>query len=123
MANNGSGLTSVGIQSGRLRQRVSIVEPSATKDSFGGSTPGGGTVLATVWASIEALSARDLVAAQSFASVGTHLIRIRWMSGVLAKQQVVYGTRTFQIQAVLNPNERTKVLNLLCVEVNDSQQQ
>ena len=42
------------------------------------------------------------------------------MSGVAANQVVKFGTRTFQIQAVLNPDERTKVLKLLCTEINDS---
>jgi hypothetical protein len=45
------------------------------------------------------------------------------MAGVVANCQVLFGTRTFQIQAVLNPNEITKKLILLCVEVNDSKQQ
>jgi SPP1 family predicted phage head-tail adaptor len=113
----------MGIQSGQLRHQVQLVQPGTAKDSFGGTTPGGGAVLGTVWASIEALTGRDALAAQAFTSIGTHQIRIRWMAGVLAKQQVVFGTRKFQIEAVLNPDERTKVLKLLCVEINDSQQQ
>jgi SPP1 family predicted phage head-tail adaptor len=113
----------VGIFAGRLRQRVQIVLPSGTKDSFGGSTPGGGESLGTVWAEITALTGREAVAAQSFTSIATHRVTIRWMAGVLAKCQVIFGSRTFQIEAVLNPDERTKVLHLLCVEVNDSTQQ
>jgi SPP1 family predicted phage head-tail adaptor len=113
----------VGIRAGSLRQRVEIVQPGTSTDSFGGTTPGGGASLGTVWASIEALTGRDALAAQSFTSIGTRVIKIRWMAGVLAKQQVKFGTRTFQIEAVLNPDERTKVLKLLCVEVNDSSQQ
>jgi len=116
-------INEIRIRAGRLRQLVELVQPSSTQDSFGGFTQAGGTSLGTVWAQIEALSGRDVLAAQSFTSVGTHLVTIRWMPGVAANQVVKFGTRRFQIEAVLNPDERTKVLKLLCVEVNDSKQQ
>jgi len=116
-------INEVRIRAGRLRQRVEIVQPGTSKDSFGGVSPDGGTSLGVIWASIEALNGRDALAAQAFTSIGTHLVTIRWMPGVLAKQVVKFGTRRFQIEAVLNPDERTKILKLLCVEVNDSQQQ
>jgi SPP1 family predicted phage head-tail adaptor len=116
-------INEVRIRAGRLRQLVEIVEPGTSRDSFGGFDASGGTSLGQVWAGIEALSGRDAIAAQAFSSVGTHLVTLRWMDGVAAKQVVLFGTRKFQIQAVLNPDERTKVLKLLCVEVNDSKQQ
>jgi SPP1 family predicted phage head-tail adaptor len=116
-------INEIRIRSGALRQLIEIVEPGTSRDSFGGFDAAGGASLGQVWASIEALSGRDAVAAQAFSSIGTHLITIRWMAGVAAKQVVKFGSRTFQIQAVLNPNERTKVLKLLCTEVNDSAQQ
>lgn len=95
---------------------------------MGGTTPGGGAVLATVWAAIEMPNGRDALVAQSFASSVTHRITMRWIPGVLAKQQVKWvdaesRTRTFQIEAVLNPDEKNKVLQLFAVEINDSTQQ
>src|SRR5215469_14394163 len=116
-------INEIRIQAGSLRQRVQLVQPGTSADSFGGVSPSGGTVLADTWASIEAISGRDVLAAGSFTSIGSHVITIRWMPGVLAKQVVKFGTRTFQIEAVLNPNEQTKMLKLICVETNDSQQQ
>lgn len=112
-----------GIRAGELRQQITIVKPGTTTDSFGGTAAGGGAALGTVWASVTALQGRDAVAAQSFSSIATHQIIIRWMAGVVANCQVLFGTRTFQIEAVLNPNELTKKLILLCVEINDSLQQ
>ena len=44
-------------------------------------------------------------------------------TGVVAKQQVWFQQRQFQIEAVLNPDERNKALVLMCIEVNDSLQQ
>jgi SPP1 family predicted phage head-tail adaptor len=111
------------LQAGKLRQRIEIVQPSTSRDSMGGTTPGGGSSLGVVWASVETLSGRDALAAQAFTAVVTHRVTIRYMPGVLAKQQVIFGSRKFQIEAVTNPDERTKKLVLLCVEINDSQQQ
>lgn len=44
-------------------------------------------------------------------------------TGITAKMQVWFQGRQFQIDAVLNPDERNKCLVLLCTEVNDSLQQ
>src|ERR1700736_1499909 len=106
-------LNDLRLQAGKLRQQVEIVQPSTVQDSIGGTSPGGGTSLGLVWASVEALMGRDALAASALTSVVTHKVTIRWMPGVLAKQQVIFGTRTFQIEAVLNPDEREKKLILL----------
>lgn len=44
-------------------------------------------------------------------------------TGVTAAMQVWFGDRQFQITSVENPDERTKMLCLMCVEINDSRQQ
>jgi head-tail adaptor len=44
-------------------------------------------------------------------------------SGVNAGMQVWFQGRQFQIEAVLNPDERNKMLLLLCIEINNSNQQ
>lgn len=41
-------------------------------------------------------------------------------TGVRANMLVLFQNRTFQIEAVLNPDERSKMLILLCIEINDS---
>jgi head-tail adaptor len=44
-------------------------------------------------------------------------------TGVNSGMQIWFQGRQFQVEAVLNPDERTKMLILLCVEINDSSQQ
>jgi len=44
-------------------------------------------------------------------------------TGVTSGMVVWFQGRTFQIEAVQNPDERNKILILLCVEINDSRQQ
>jgi len=108
------------IEAGKLRHRVQLVQPTLVQDASGGIEEDQASIFATVWASIEALSGRELYAAQQKVSDVTHKITMRYMAGVTAKLNVRFGNREFQIQAVENPDERTKILNLLCLERDSS---
>lgn len=44
-------------------------------------------------------------------------------TGIVAGMLVWFQGRVFQIEGVLNPDERNKVLVLTCIEINDSRQQ
>jgi head-tail adaptor len=44
-------------------------------------------------------------------------------TGVVKGMQVWFKNRQYQIEGVLNPDERNKMLVLMCIEVNDSIQQ
>lgn len=44
-------------------------------------------------------------------------------SGVSSGMQIWFQGRTFQIESVLNPDERNKMQIILCIEINDSNQQ
>lgn len=103
---------------------MKIVDPTLIQDSFGGTQIDQATPFAVVWASVEALSGREPYAAQQKVSEVTHRVRIRWMRGVKAKQNIWLadpdGDRQFQIQAVENPDETRHYLDLLCIERDNS---
>lgn len=44
-------------------------------------------------------------------------------TGVTAAMRILFQGRQFQITSVLNPDERNKLLCLMCLEINDSRQQ
>jgi SPP1 family predicted phage head-tail adaptor len=111
------------IQAGQLRHRIVIVQPKLAQDSSGGWKIDDENIVATVWASVEGLIGRELFAAQQKVSEVTHKITIRWMSGLTAKMNVWFDERLFQIEAIVNPNERHKMLVLLCIERNNSANQ
>ncbi len=111
------------IQAGKLRHRISILRANLTQDSFGGWQIGDDSIFAAnVPAAIETLTGRELYAAQQKVSEVTHRITIRWQPGILAKMNVAWPDedRFFQIQVPENPDGRHKVLNLLCIERDDS---
>ena len=124
------------IRAGQLRHRLEIVQPyGPAQDSTGSLALVSMSPVATVWGSIESVSGRDVLAAMQFSSVVTHKITIRFRGAemtpplrILAKDQIWFqgpsgNNRAFSILAIMNPDERNKMLVLLCVEINDSAQQ
>jgi SPP1 family predicted phage head-tail adaptor len=113
------------IAAGDLRHQISIVKPSGSQGSMGGisQNPSQWTSVLSTWASIEAWNGDASMAAGQFVSVGSHWIVTRNPRTVTLTSQMLvrFGSRTFQINAVLNPTETTKMLVLVCSEINDSQ--
>ncbi len=115
---------------GRLCHRVQVVRPTKAQDSAGGTDIRQNTVVYTCWASIEALTASEKFAAHEFASVVSHKVIVRHprrsldptgaTSGFTADMQIWFNTRQFQIEGVLNPDEKKAVVVLMCVELDDS---
>lgn len=115
------------IAAGDLRHRIQIVQPSGTVDSTGGVSqdPTLWTVVRTCWASIEAWNGDTSLATESFVSHTSHWVTIRHPRSVAitSGMKVWWNQRTFQVDAVLNPTEQTKLLVLVVTEINDSTQQ
>lgn len=103
------------MQSGLLRQRLTIQQPSMAQDSYG-QTLNTWTDVATVWGEIVPISGREMVIANAMQDSKTHSITIRYISGITPKMRIKYGTRLFDIQSVLDENERHRTLNLSCIE-------
>jgi SPP1 family predicted phage head-tail adaptor len=112
------------LNTGRLRNRISIVRVSPQQDSTGGTDLSVDVLYANVWASIEAQNGSDSAnSVGGFVSKVTHQVVIRYRPGIVARMQVQFNGRQFQVEAVQNPTEQNKLLILQCVEINDSQQQ
>lgn len=112
------------LRAGRLLHKIAL---QAKSDGVDGPLPSGQpdetwadvAAWASVSASINPLSARELFAAQSYNSEITHSIRIRGggeRSGITAAHRVRFGTRYFTIHAVRNLEEGDVEMELLCSE-------
>lgn len=100
---------------GKLRHRVILQAPNETADGAGGWTLTW-TDVATVWAAIEPLKGAERLKAQRLEASVTHKVTIRHRDGVTAKQRLKFGTRFFNIRAVINRGERDRFLELLAEE-------
>ncbi|MDA8212164.1 MAG: phage head closure protein [Clostridia bacterium] len=104
------------MNAGELRHRVKIQQKSVTRDSFGAESVTWSDV-ATVWAVVEPLRGREFFGAQQVNAEVTTRIRIRYRSGVVPTMRALYGSRVYDIQSVINLDERNRELQLMCKEV------
>lgn len=104
------------MRAGRLRNQVTIQTPTETRSATSGQVTKTWATLDTVWAGIEPLSGRELIAAG--AEQSEHDIRIvcRYLAGLTTQCRVVFGSRIFQILGVVNRNERGAEMELRCTE-------
>ena len=100
---------------GPLNKRVTIQTATESRDSHGDVAQTWATH-ATVWAAIEPLSGSERIVAQQAEAFTTHRVRIRYLSTVTSDMRVLYGTRYFNIESVLNIDERGEEMHLLCQE-------
>jgi SPP1 family predicted phage head-tail adaptor len=75
----------------------------------------------TTWASIEALSARELFAAQAVQSEVSHRITVRYRTDLAnpaatAAMRAIYNGRIFNIQGATNVDERNRTIEILASE-------
>ena len=103
------------MRAGTLRHQVVIQQRADTQNPSGEPIPSW-TTFATANASIVPLQGRELEAAQQVMAAVSHRIDLRYMPGVLATMRVQYGSRYFDIKAVINVNELNRNLQLLCTE-------
>lgn len=93
-----------GIKAGKLRHRLEIQARTATQDSFGDALTAWATV-ATRWASIEPQSGRETWRADQQQPDTSGVIKFRYFAGLRPRDRIVWGSRVFNVEAVIDPGE------------------
>lgn len=104
------------MDAGRLDKRVTLRSKVVAQDAWGAPVETWSDV-ATVWAAIEPLSGREFFAAAQVQAEQLTRITIRHRSGVTPSLRVVWGDRSFDVQAVIDWRERHEFLQLMCREL------
>jgi len=105
------------IHAGRLDKRVTLQTPTETQDSTYGSVQQSWSNTATLWGAIEPLSGREWLQARQQADEISLRVTIRWRSDVTNKCRFAYGSRTFEIMAIIDHDEMNEFLVLMCREL------
>lgn len=104
------------MRAGDLKKRITFVREQRAPDGYGGMTTTWVTV-ATVWAAVWPMSAKELVAGQQVKGEITHKIRIRFRRDITTAMRITLQGRTFIILGPpININEQNSALELLCKE-------
>lgn len=89
------------LESGKLRHRIVIQNPTYTQDSENGAMTPTWNTFKEVWAAIEPLSARDLIAAQAQQSKVVARIVIRYLPNVDADMRISHNGKIYSIEGIL----------------------
>ena len=104
------------METGRLRHQISIQQNTATVDAAG--QPGvDWQTIRQPWAEVKpVVGGENFNGSQILAGV-THLVTIRYQSGISPTMRVLYGSRILHIESVLNIDERNRETRLQCKEM------
>jgi len=106
----------MGTKTGGYRHRVNIQGPVIGEDAIGNQIDMFGTV-GEAWANIEPLAGREYYLAAQTLPETTHKITMRPPGFTILKEfELVYGTRRFGIESVIDKGERHNELVLMCKE-------
>ncbi len=109
------------MKTGDLRHSIVLENPGTPSSNGDGDFTVSYAALSPspVQASIEPATARSLerMAAGSVIASATHLVSMRYHSGVTTKTRITFGSRTFNVAGVMNPEERNIWTVAMAVEV------
>jgi SPP1 family predicted phage head-tail adaptor len=112
------------MNAGKLNRRITLQQRSPAQDASGQQATTW-TDLFTVWAGIEPLTARELLAGQAVNTEVSHKVTVRYRTelalpvpaaALRASYASAAGTRIFGIVGVLNIDERRAQIDLLASE-------
>jgi len=101
---------------GKLRHLINIEESRVSRDSFGGEVSEW-IQFAEVWADVSPVSGREFTSFKQLNSEITTKITIRYLEGISTEMRILFRDRIFEIESVINPEERNISLILMCKEV------
>jgi SPP1 family predicted phage head-tail adaptor len=107
------------MRAGKLRHQIVIQNMIESHNSYA-EVETSWVDYATVYAAIEPIQGREFFAALQVNAETTVRIRIRYLSGVTKKSRVTFEGRIYNIQSIIDADERHREMQLMCSEgVND----
>jgi len=103
---------------GKLRKKIDIMKPLETADSYGDQVKNWTYVAVNRWAEVNPKSGRESFLRQQTIDEKAVTFGIRYLEGITPKMKVVYGNVDFNIQSIVNVDERNRELQLECTRVS-----
>lgn len=106
---------------GFFRHKASIEQRSQAQDDFGQRVDVWTPVSPPVWAALEQLSGRQLIAAQAISTEVTHKLVVRWQAVFnnpvkAASMRAVFRGRVFEIHHAFNADDRDRETHFMVAE-------
>lgn len=104
------------INAGQMRERVTAQVATQTTNTLGEPIPTWSDY-ATVWASVEGVTARELLLAGQQQTEISHRVRMRYLPGLTGQMRLQWRGRTLEIMSILEHDNRS-VHELICQETS-----
>jgi len=105
------------MNAGRLRKLITIQQQSITSDEYGAQVITWSSFGVDRWAQIEPLNGREYFAGQQFQSKVDTRFTMRYSTGITPKMRIFYNSMAYDIESIININERNRELQLMCSKV------
>ena len=102
---------------GAFRHKITIQQATETQGDDGAVVQAWAT-FATPYAEIVPLSGSENYVAQGITASVAYRITCRYVSGVIPKMRILWGSRDFLIYAVRNLDEQNRFLVMTCEELD-----
>lgn len=105
------------MRAGQLRHKITIEQlDTSTADAMGAAVKIW-TLFCVCWARVQPVSGKEFFNANQERAQISHKIRIRYVAEITPAHRVNFGGRLFNIQTVINFDERNRELEILAVEI------
>lgn len=104
------------MRAGTLRHRVTFQEKDVSRNDFNEEVITWDDYV-TVWGSVEDLSGREFLQRDRAGAEVTTRVRIRYRDDLVEEMRAVWGSRTFDVEAILDPTGRGRELEIMCREL------
>lgn len=106
----------IGVDAGELRHRVGLVRITKAQDDWGGPTEAE-VVYATTWANVTPVNGNERLANGIVNPIVTHVVDMRKRSDILPDDRIRHNGRTFEIDSIVDVDERRRNIRAMCVEL------
>lgn len=104
------------MRAGKLRHRITLQAKTATTDAYGGPIEVWTDVATNIPASVEPLSGRELVNAQTVNAEITTRITMRYRAGVIAANRITFEGKFYNILSVIDEEMKHRQLVIMASE-------
>ena len=104
------------LKAGQFRDRIMPQVATESKNALGEITKtwADGVI---VWGRVRPMSGRELFIAQQMTALVTHSIQVRGRVAISVKDRITYNNRIFQIERILDIDERGVLTDMQCLEL------
>jgi SPP1 family predicted phage head-tail adaptor len=104
------------MDAGQLRERITVLQGRESRSRMDEVVMVYDTTFATVWASVQGVSAREYLQAGQQQVEISHKVKMRYLTGLSAQMRLSWRGRTLEIISILE-HENRSIHELICQEI------